>query len=373
MNTRKAMGALALAIVMTAAFCLAVPAQLIPAALAEAASGDGALSAEDQQLLEDTFGDGDEAAGDEALQDESLDDTVVDNPDEEEQFLSDLMNELDLDETNALEKVNGMTHILLVGIDARPGQKTGRSDTMMLLTIDAEHGCLKLTSFMRDLYVEIPGEKNNRLNAAYVFGGPELLIKTLKKNFGVKVNYYASVNFSLLADLIDQIGGLQLTIESEEQLTNINLVIREDNVVLKKAFPEQGIKTNDNLLTKTGDQLLNGRQAQAYARYRKGSSDFARTERQREVILKAMERVKELSMMDLGKLALDNLDKLDTNMTVADILRLAPAAFELKDAKVKQLRIPVDHAFEIKTISEMSVLVPSREKNVKALTKFILN
>jgi LCP family protein required for cell wall assembly len=369
MNTRRAMGALALAIAMTAAFCLDAPATFAPAAAAEAAHDSG-LSQEDQQLLENTFGD--EKAGDEVLPEEDNDDAVVENPDEEEQFLTDLMNELDIDETNALEKVNGMTHILLVGIDARPGQKTGRSDTMMLLTIDAEHGSLKLTSFMRDLYVEIPGEKNNRLNAAYMFGGPELLIKTLKKNFGVKVNYYAAVNFSLLADLIDQIGGLEVNIESEEQLKYINLVIKEDNVVLKKAYPEQGIQTNDNLLTKTGTQLLNGRQAQAYARYRKGSSDFERTERQRDVILKAMEKVKGMSMMDLGKLALDNLDKVNTNLTVADILRLAPAAFQLKDAKVKQLRIPVDHAFEIKTISKMSVLVPSREKNVKALTKFLL-
>ena len=369
MNTRKAMGALALAFVLTVTFCLGAPVIFASAALAEAASGDdSALSTEDQQLLEDTFGDDDVSTGDEATQDES----VVDNPTEEEQFLSDLMNELDLDETNALEKVNGMTHILLVGIDARPGQKTGRSDTMMLLTIDAEHGCLKLTSFMRDLYVEIPGEKNNRLNAAYVFGGPELLIKTLKKNFGVKVNYYASVNFSLLADLIDQIGGITLNIESEEQLNNINLVIKEDNVVLKKAYPDRGIKTNDNLLTKTGEQLLNGRQAQAYARYRKGSSDFERTERQRLVILKAMESVKDMSMMDLGKLALDNLDKVDTNLTVADILRLAPAAFQPKDSNVEQLRIPVDGGYTSKTISGMAVLVPNRSKNVSAITKFLL-
>jgi len=370
MDIRKAMGALALAIVMATAAFPGAPARFIPAAAAEAATGDDSgLSAEEQQQLEETFGgeEGDESA------DEGLDDAVVDDPDEEEQFLTDLMNELNLDEANALEKVNGMTHILLIGIDARPGQKTGRSDTMMLFTIDAEHGSLKLTSFMRDLYVEIPGRKNNRLNAAYVFGGPELLIKTLKKNFGVNVNYYAAVNFSLLADLIDQIGGLELNIESEEQLKNINLVIREDNVVLKKAFPDQGIETDDSLLTTTGEQVLNGRQAQAYARYRKGSSDFERTERQREVILKAMEKVKAMSMMDLGKLALDNLDKVNTNLTVADILRLAPAAFQLKEIKVKQLRIPVNGGYESKTISKMSVLVPDRQKNVRALTKFLLN
>jgi LCP family protein required for cell wall assembly len=266
-----------------------------------------------------------------------------------------------------------MPQILLSGVDARPGQKTGRSDTMMLLPIVAEHQSLKLTSFMRDLYVEIPGYTNNRLNAAYVFGGPELLIKALKKNFGVDINYYAAVNFSMLADLIDQIGGLEVDIESKTQMKYINLVIKEDNAVLKKAYPKAGIKTNDNLLTKTGVQVLNGRQAQAYARYRKGSSDFERTERQRQVVLKAMEKVKAMSMLELGKLAMENLDKVTTNLTVADILKLAPAAFQLKDTEVKQLRIPVDKGYTSKMISGMAVLVPNREKNVKALTKFLLN
>ena len=380
--------AIALSIVLVLAICLGATAAIAPK---NPISGFSALSSKPtvtpspEAVLgvvatpspeEDSDAEDDEAATDEEIAAEAADeadDAVIENPTEEEQFLSDLMNELDVNDANALEKVNGMTHILLVGIDARPGQKTGRSDTMMLLTIDAENGKLKLTSFMRDLYVEIPGRKNNRLNAAYVFGGPELLIKTLKKNFGVNVNYYAAVNFSLLADLIDQIGGLEVNIKNKTQMKYINLVIKEDNVVLKKAYPKKGIKTNDNLLTKTGTQLLNGRQAQAYARYRKGSSDFERTERQREVILKAMEQVKGMSMMDLGKLALNNLDKVDTNLTVADILRLAPAAFQLKDSSVEQLRIPVDKGYSSKTISGMAVLVPNRSKNVNAITNFLLN
>ena len=326
-----------------------------------------------EQLRQDTFGDGKGGDAAEDEKEEAGDDAVIENPDEEEAFLADLIAELDVDEANALDQVNGMTHILLIGIDARPGQKSGRSDTMLLLTIDAKNKCMKLTSFMRDLYVEIPGNKNNRLNSAYVFGGPELLIKTLKKNFGVKVNYYAAVNFSLLADLIDQIGGLTLNIESEKQMKHINLVIKEDNVVLKKAYPDRGIQTQDNLLTQTGEQLLNGRQAQAYARYRKGSSDFQRTERQREVILKAIEKVHGMSMIDIGKLAMANLEQVSTNLTVADILRLAPAVFQLKDAEVKQIRIPVDNGYKSKTISQMAVLVPDRKKNTKALTKFLLN
>lgn len=381
MRREQPMRGLALLLALLLALSLGAAAQAQDPA--DTLPPDDGLSEADEQLLQDTFGapDGAETAGEDGAgtgdeEDDEIDgeddDQVVDDPDEEEQFLTDLMNELDVDEANALEKVNGMTHILLVGIDARPGQKTGRSDTMLLLTLDAEHGSLKLTSFMRDLYVEIPGYKNNRLNAAYYFGGPKLLLKTLKQNFGVKIDYYAAVNFSVLADLIDQIGGLELTIESEKQMNYINLVIKEDNVVLKKAYPEEDIATDDNLLTQTGTQVLNGRQAQAYARYRKGSSDFQRTERQRTVILKALEKVSEMSIMDLGKLALANLDQVTTNLTVTDILKLAPAAFQLKDMEVKQLRIPVDKGYKSKTISKMAVLVPDRSKNTKALTKFLL-
>ena len=361
--------ALALAIIIVLVACLAAAAEIIPAnpmsglrTLSQSATQTPSPKVtpdpDDEILASDQTGTGDDA--------------VVENPTEEEKFLTDLMSELDVNEANALDKVNGMTQILLIGIDARPGQKTGRSDTMLLLTLDPDHQSLKLTSFMRDMYVEIPGYKNNRLNAAYVFGGPDLLIKTLKKNFGVKIDYYAAVNFSLLADLIDQIGGLTVNIDSKAQMSYINKVIMEDNVVLKKAYPKRGIKTKDNLLTKTGDQLLNGRQAQAYARYRKGSSDFERTERQREIILKAMEKVKSMSMMDLGKLALDNLDQVTTNLTLSDILKLAPAAFQLKDTEVNQLRIPVDGGYTSKTISGMAVLVPDRARNVKALTNFLL-
>ncbi len=353
--------ALFLILVLALAACLTTAAEIAP--------GDpmGSFTAMSDEAAATA------APSPESGDDDQADDGIVENPTEEEQFLTDLMNELGAEDVDALERVNGMTQILLIGVDARPGQQTGRSDTMMLLTIDAEHQSLKLTSFMRDLYVEIPGYTNNRLNAAYVFGGPELLIKALKKNFGVDINYYAAVNFSMLADLIDQIGGLEVDIESKTQMKYINLVIKEDNAVLKKAYPKAGIKTNDNLLTKTGVQVLNGRQAQAYARYRKGSSDFERTERQRQVVLKAMEKVKAMSMLELGKLAMENLDKVTTNLTVADILKLAPAAFQLKDTEVKQLRIPVDKGYTSKMISGMAVLVPNREKNVKALTKFLLN
>ena len=266
----------------------------------------------------------------------------------------------------SLEKVNEMSHILLLGIDARPGQTTGRTDTMIILTVDPENQKIKLMSLMRDIIVQIPGRDPNRLNAAYVFGGADLLLQTIESNFGIHIEHYVGVNFSMLADLIDQIGGLTLTVESEYYMDRINAVIKEDNKVL-------GIDENDGLLTEPGEQLMTGKQAQAYARYRYGTSDgdFGRTARQREVITKIFYRLTEMSMMDLSALAIANIDNVVTNLTLQDIMLLAPAMLSLKDAEIEELRIPLDNAYQFQTVRGMSVIVPDRTKTMEAIASFL--
>ena len=228
----------------------------------------------------------------------------------------------------SIAKVNELRHILLLGIDARPGQTTGRTDTMIILTVDTDNQKIKLMSLMRDIIVAIPGHENNRLNAAYVFGGADLLLQTIENNFGIQIDHYVGVNFSMLADLIDQIGGLTLTVESEYYMDRINAVIKEDNKVL-------GIDENDGLLTEPGEQLMTGKQAQAYARYRYGTSDgdFGRTARQREVITKIFYKLVDMSMVELSALAMANIDNVVTNLTLQDIMLLAPAMLSLKDAE----------------------------------------
>lgn len=291
----------------------------------------------------------------------NADDTVLD-PTEEVVFQDTATSEY-LD--NALAAVNEMQNILLLGIDARPGESTGRSDTMIILTVDADANIIRMVSLMRDLYVEIPGYKNNRLNAAYVYGGADLLMETIKVNFGIEVDCYVGVNFSMLADLIDQIGGLELNVESEYYMDRINAVIKCDNAVL-------GINKNDGLLTEPGLQMMTGKQAQAYARYRYGTSDgdFGRTQRQREVILKILEKLRSKTLIELFKLAGDNIDKVYTNLSIDQIIELAPAALQLENADVRQMRVPMDGDYNSQTISGMSVLVPDRTKTKEALAEF---
>ena len=289
-------------------------------------------------------------------------DAVVENPEEEEQFDDNIDSYL----TDKRAEVANMRHLLLIGIDARPGETTGRSDTMMIVTLDPDSNVIKLTSIMRDLYVEIPGRKNNRINATYVFGGPELLMETLELNFGVHIDHYIAVNFSMLGKLIDSIGGLTLTVENEYYMRRINAVIKQDNRVL-------GIDRNDQLLTEPGEQLMTGKQAQAYARYRYGTADgdFGRTVRQREIITKIFEKLNQMTAIELMGLVVDNFDNVYTNLSVSDLASYAPVLISMKDAEIQEMRLPIDGGYQSKTIAGMSVLVPNREKNMQALLEFL--
>ena len=289
-------------------------------------------------------------------------DAVVENPEEEEQFDDNIDSYL----IDKRAEVANMRHLLLIGIDARPGETTGRSDTMIIVTLDPDGNVIKLTSIMRDLYVEIPGRKNNRINATYVFGGPELLMETIELNFGVHIDHYIAVNFSMLGKLIDSIGGLTLTVENEYYMRRINAVIKQDNRVL-------GIDRNDQLLTEPREQLMTGKQAQAYARYRYGTADgdFGRTVRQREIITKIFEKLNQMTAIELMGLVVDNFDNVYTNLSVSDLASYAPVLISMKDAEIQEMRLPIDGGYQSKTIAGMSVLVPNREKNMQALLEFL--
>lgn len=290
------------------------------------------------------------------------DDSVVYDPSEELEFES----EMDGYMLEEREKVAEMRSLLLIGIDARPGEETGRSDTMIVVTLDPDGNTIKLTSIMRDLYVEIPGRKNNRINATYVFGGPELLMETIELNFGIHVENYIAVNFSMLGKLIDAIGGLTITVENDYYMDRINAVIKQDNKVL-------GIDLKDGLLTEPGEQLMTGKQAQAYARYRYGTSDgdFGRTARQREVVTLIFEKLAQKTAIELMNMVVENSGNVYTNLSVADLAAFAPVLISMKDAQISELRLPIDGGYKSQTVAGMSVLVPNREKNMAAVMEFL--
>ena len=113
-------------------------------------------------------------------------------------------------------KENGVTSVLLIGSDSRTSGTEGRSDAMILITISDRTKTVHMTSLLRDMYVEIPGYEGNRLNAAYAYGGPELLMETINQNLGTEVYHYAVVNFEAFANLVDAVGGVELELTNEE-------------------------------------------------------------------------------------------------------------------------------------------------------------
>lgn len=263
-----------------------------------------------------------------------------------------------------IDSVEGVRNILLIGLDARPGETQSRSDTIIILTIDGNNNAIKMTSILRDLYVSIPGRSNNRINTAWVYGEFDLLRETIRENFGLDITEYVTVDLSLLIDLVDQIGGLTLTVESERQRNAINGVIDAYNY-------QFGEPNNDGLITELDEQLMNGKQVEAYARYRKIDSDFQRSERQREVLGKIFDKIKTMSLVELTKLAVYAIDRVQTNLSLNDVVSLIPVMYAMQDASIEQMTLPYDGEYQSKTVSGMAVLVPNLQATQTRLKSFI--
>jgi len=253
--------------------------------------------------------------------------------------------------------------LLLLGLDNYDPDGTGRSDTMVLARLDPRSGSIRLVSFLRDLYVSIPRHGSNRLNAAYVFGGPELLMETLQSNFGVQADAYVAVNFSLMADLVDQLGGISLDVTQRE--------MRQVNSILEYYNQQMGVKASDQLLKTYGQVHLTGKQALCYSRIRKIDSDFQRTARQRKVLQAIFDKACSLDSVSLSALALRNLGKVATDITPGQLTRLIPLALSARHASFDALTIPAPNTYQSTTRRGMSVLVPDLDANNALIRRFL--
>ena len=178
------------------------------------------------------------------------------------------------EELQQFEDYTQITNIALFGIDSTDST-SGRSDSIMVATLDPIHNKLKLTSFMRDSYVNISGYGYDKLNHAYAYGGAALAINTLNTNFGLNISDFVAVDFASLPKIINSLGGIDLPIRDDE-LQYINDYIDHINSL-------DG--TNSPHITTAGTQHVDGVQALAYSRIRYTSGgDFERTERQRTVL-----------------------------------------------------------------------------------------
>lgn len=240
--------------------------------------------------------------------------------------------------TNASMYDDDVMNVLVIGSDARSLEESGRTDSMILLSVNKNTKQITMTSFMRDMYVEIPNNGWNKMNAANVYGGPELLMDTIEQNFDVRVDKYVYFNFYSFIDIVDAVGGIEVEVSTEEVI-GMQEPMAEQNDIL-------GNKRGTDYLYEGGNLTLNGNQALAYARLRYvGNADFERTERQRIVITKIMEKAVTFNPFKLNKIASACASGITTNMSEMEMqLLINKLPFMLK-YETEELRIPEDNMY----------------------------
>lgn len=257
---------------------------------------------------------------------------------------------------------NAPVNILLIGVDSRDLDKPARSDTMLLLRILPDSGQVKALSFMRDLYLPIPGCGKTRLNAAYYFGGEELLKTAIQNNFGIEIDHTVTVSFQLLAQVIDLMGGVSIDIQPNE-LKPLNDLLSSYNV-------QSGLPWDQDLVVQSGLQLLTGTQALSYSRIRSIDSDFQRVGRQQTVIRAMLERLQDMNFLTLARIAYRCISQVETDMGLRDINALLPLASR-DDVTIETARVPFDGMYKNDTIDGMQVLVPDLKRNKEAAWAFL--
>lgn len=268
-------------------------------------------------------------------------------------------------ETSEKSKINEneeekIENILLVGIDSRTNNfKYARADTIIIVSINKLKRQINLTSIMRDTYVKIPRYRNNRINAAYAYGGAELLKKTINNNFNLDIEKHIVINFKGFEKVIDILGGLDVDLKKYE-VNELNRCIAGLG----------GRRTN--FIKQSGIRHFNGQQALAYCRIRRvGKGDSERTERQRKVIKLIIEKIQGSSFSEYPKLVTNMYPYVKTNIGSRDYLKLICEYYNVKDWNMESIQIPTDKSGKPRIINSMWVIDPDLEECKKCIKEFI--
>ena len=222
------------------------------------------------------------------------------------------------------ENLTGYRNIALFGVDSRNHEleKGNRSDCIIIASINNNTKEVKLISVYRDTYVQIQGHGLDKITHAYSYGSAQLALNTLNTNLDLNISEFATVNFDVVADAVDELGGIEINIESQQEMKYLNDYIVETSKVTGKSTPN---------VTKTGKQTLNGVQAVAYSRIRyTAGGDYKRTERMRDVLTAMLTKLKTKSLGEINKFADNILPKVYTNISSGDILALTPSLMSYK-------------------------------------------
>ena len=236
---------------------------------------------------------------------------------------------------------------------------------MVVLSVNSKTGQVKMTSIMRDIYVELPGVGGQRLNAACVYGGPELTMRTINQYFGLNIEQYALVNMRCLVSLVDALGGIRLDITPSE-------------AAAMRELSEEDAKSTDGGRAYTispvssGSQvLLNGKQVLSYCRIRKSDSDYARTSRQRTVLVTVAKRLQQENVFSLGGIVADMLQYVETNLSLDQIMAIVGTCAGMDLDQMTEMRIPADDTFESGMFGTTWLIKPDFKENKRLLHEFI--
>lgn len=256
-------------------------------------------------------------------------------------------------------------NIALFGLDSRlvSGKDDPRSDSIMILSIDKTRKKIKLSSIIRDSYVEIPGrDGKDKINHAYHFGGPELAVNTINHNFGLAIEDYAAINFYGLRKVIDAIGGLDIEITKDE-LKNLNEHIKD-------SAKHEGI--GPTYVYDTGMQHLNGLQSTAYCRIRKAEGgDYKRAERQRDVLSKMLKKISSLGKVKMVSLANELFPCIETSLSSSEILNLGLDVIKMDLSKIDQQQFPTSWQGKGEAIGKIDYFVSDLDEVKKSMVKYI--
>lgn len=272
--------------------------------------------------------------------------------------------DLGIKEEAVKKTAKNITNIALFGVDSRDTSSDAgsRSDSIMILSIDEVHNKVKVTSIMRDTYVEVEGHGMTKITHAYAYGGPALAIKTINQNLDMNIRDYATVDFFSMEKIINKLGGIDIDVKKSE-VNEINKYIVE-TAKLENKTPTK--------LTKSGMQHLNGIQAVTYARIRHvGNGDYERTERQRIVMEALFKKVAKGGVLKYAALLDAVLPNVETSLSKSDILSLGTKVLSSGISDVQQLRLPEDGFCKGQMIDKVYYLVADLPAAKKQLFSFV--
>lgn len=268
------------------------------------------------------------------------------------------ITEVDWGDAGVVTSVNGVCNILLLGQDSRTGNR-GNSDTMIILSINQNTNQLTMISLMRDLYVQIPGQSEGKLNAAYLLGGAELLDQTISENFGILIDYNVVIDFNGFKDIVDTLGGV-----------DVELTEKEAEYLSGGGVKYTNGRTYD---VQEGLNHLDGTAALDYARIRHTDSDFYRTARQRNLIQTIYGTLRTESWDKLLEVYDAVADDVSIDMNTDQLVSLAFSAYSMGLESINSYRIPADKMYTNETVKKWGeVLVPTDWNLTRDLVKTYL-